>query len=306
MDEVNRKRTDSLFALLPSSLLAFTAIVYASGFLVVQLFHDSYGLRELSADLFKIRYIHVGILFCAVPVILGVAVCTFWFWVSQVHILSRYSRRHSALRKAFVDFPIGLWTALATRFNPLLIFGLALVAVNFYTVLIFYPPGKFSAAQPYLRDTTLVVVLAIVVSVFLRFLSRVVGRADSSSRMAHITRSFPGNLIRPLIQPDNWLVSLRLVWLIWLFKICRQIFSAIWVDVSQLFSLPSVSQSRGFGAGTWYVLFSLVLAFIAWRLTAPATQATFGTMKIPRRALGVVVLILLYFVTTNPVINCCT
>jgi len=59
----------SILQLSPAWFFAATAFIYATGFLVISLFHDSYGLRALDETFLKLKYAHVGILCLAIPVV---------------------------------------------------------------------------------------------------------------------------------------------------------------------------------------------------------------------------------------------
>jgi len=67
------KQTPDLLKLVPEWFLATTAFIYATGFLVVSFFHDSYGLHGLDETILKVKYAHVGILCLAIPVVIGTA-----------------------------------------------------------------------------------------------------------------------------------------------------------------------------------------------------------------------------------------
>src|SRR5664279_2307027 len=57
---------------IPYWFLALVGLIYASGFVVVSTFLETYGLREVGTDFWKARYIHIGFLcsvFPAVPVL---------------------------------------------------------------------------------------------------------------------------------------------------------------------------------------------------------------------------------------------
>jgi hypothetical protein len=55
---------------LPQWFIPIIGFIYATGFLLVITFFDQFGLRESSGDFFKIKYLHVGILFWLLPLIL--------------------------------------------------------------------------------------------------------------------------------------------------------------------------------------------------------------------------------------------
>jgi len=61
----------SIFELLPQYVALSAGIIYAAGFLVVLAFLDRFGLREAGADFWKLRYMHIGILCLALPLILN-------------------------------------------------------------------------------------------------------------------------------------------------------------------------------------------------------------------------------------------
>jgi hypothetical protein len=57
------------FAKIASSWFAvFVALVYGSGFLCVYTFLDRFGIRGTGGDFFRVRYVHVGILFLLFPI----------------------------------------------------------------------------------------------------------------------------------------------------------------------------------------------------------------------------------------------
>jgi hypothetical protein len=54
---------------IPYWFIATVGLVYASGFIVVTMFLETYGLRDLGTDLWKARYIHVGVLCSVFPIV---------------------------------------------------------------------------------------------------------------------------------------------------------------------------------------------------------------------------------------------
>jgi hypothetical protein len=61
----------SLIDIFPQYFLALTGIIYAAGFLVILSFLDRFGLLESGADFLRTRYIHIGILCVALPLIVN-------------------------------------------------------------------------------------------------------------------------------------------------------------------------------------------------------------------------------------------
>jgi hypothetical protein len=58
---------------IPYWFLAFVGLIYASGFLVVSSFLETFGIRDAGADLWKTRYIHIGV-FCLMATVIPNAV----------------------------------------------------------------------------------------------------------------------------------------------------------------------------------------------------------------------------------------
>jgi cytochrome bd-type quinol oxidase subunit 2 len=54
----------------PYWFLATVGFIYASGFVVVTTFLETYGLRDIGTDFWKARYIHVGVLCAVFPLVL--------------------------------------------------------------------------------------------------------------------------------------------------------------------------------------------------------------------------------------------
>jgi hypothetical protein len=66
MDAPTRPSTGpDLSRTIPYWFLALVGTIYASGFLVVSTFLETYGLREVGTELWKSRYIHIGV-FCLI------------------------------------------------------------------------------------------------------------------------------------------------------------------------------------------------------------------------------------------------
>jgi len=55
--------------MVPAWFLAFSALVYASGFLAVTTFLDRFGIRESGIGLWKAKYVYVGLFCVALPLV---------------------------------------------------------------------------------------------------------------------------------------------------------------------------------------------------------------------------------------------
>jgi hypothetical protein len=107
----------SLLAHFSTYSIIGSATAYATGFLIVFIFHDSYGLRGADNDIFKARFFHVGIMFLALllnTVLPFVALFSF--------------RRYRDANPKWLITPLGISI-------------FALMAVNFLVALFFAPSG---------------------------------------------------------------------------------------------------------------------------------------------------------------------
>lgn len=73
--------------LLALGFIPAVGIVYATGFLVVLTFLETYGIRESGMEFWKGRYIHIGIIVLALPVIFN---CTFYpLWIIRAERVAK-------------------------------------------------------------------------------------------------------------------------------------------------------------------------------------------------------------------------
>jgi hypothetical protein len=85
-DTVSGRGERGLWARIPAWFLTFSALVYASGFLAVTTFLDRFGIRESGIGVWKAKYVYVGLLCVAPPLLIGGTLC-------------------GALRQALLDTP---------------------------------------------------------------------------------------------------------------------------------------------------------------------------------------------------------
>ncbi len=108
---------------IPPFFLALAALIYATGFLIIFSFHDSYGLQGVDAAFFKIRYAHVGILFLMLPLI---ATCASYAWTHSSWRRGQGATNSPGHGRAFR--------------RHIVVIGL-LVGLTYYLFLMFAPPG---------------------------------------------------------------------------------------------------------------------------------------------------------------------
>ena len=73
------KKKTNLLLLIPEWALSFVGLVYSTGFLIVFTFLERFGLKEAGSEFFKVKYMHVGILFMMFPLITLVPTIAMYF-----------------------------------------------------------------------------------------------------------------------------------------------------------------------------------------------------------------------------------
>jgi hypothetical protein len=86
--------------MLPQYVVAGSGIIYAAGFLVVLAFLDRFGIRDAGAELWKAKYIHVGILCLAFPFIVNGTI------LSLIHLIFHGKFNRSIMWQRLL--PVGL------------------------------------------------------------------------------------------------------------------------------------------------------------------------------------------------------
>lgn len=117
--EAHKRILRALLKHSPTIGLVISAVIYATGFLIVFIFHDSYRLRAVDTDLFKVRFFHVGIMFAALLGNIAFPIVAF----------ATYIRYRDGPPK---------WVL-----GPLGIIAFTIMIFNFLFVLFFLPPGTF-------------------------------------------------------------------------------------------------------------------------------------------------------------------
>lgn len=162
-----------LIELLPQWILAGTGVIYAAGFLVVLAFLDRFGIREAGSDFWKARYIHIGILCLAFPLILNGTI------LSLVHLVFNGKFNKSTMWQRLM--PIGL-----------LVINLELVAFMMIMLTNRTPGGNSIAGltpiQWILASTLLGVPILLLLE---RIIEKVAGKVPAAdSELSPVTQSF--------------------------------------------------------------------------------------------------------------------
>lgn len=113
----------SLLTRVPEWFLALAGIVYATGFLIVFTYFESFGIHETGAEFFKVKYVHVGILCTMFVILLGVPCLAYRFMRLAENKNKRDNRR------------TGGFTHLSS-----MVFVLNMV-LTFYGLVMFSPHG---------------------------------------------------------------------------------------------------------------------------------------------------------------------
>jgi len=118
--------------------VAAVGLAYGTGFLVVLTFLNEYGIREAAGEFFKLRYIYVGALCLACPVVL---MCILQGLLSGRHTIPAGAPA-STLRHV-----VARLFAPAENMPIALILMVVNLAVVFYCMVAFAHPGLFAAKQ---------------------------------------------------------------------------------------------------------------------------------------------------------------
>lgn len=103
MDTTPHHESPSLYSQIeriPQFVLVATGVIYAAGFLTILAFLDRFGIREAGSELWKARYIHIGILCVSFPAIVNGTI------LSLTHLI--FHGRHDTARMWQRLLPIGL------------------------------------------------------------------------------------------------------------------------------------------------------------------------------------------------------
>jgi hypothetical protein len=139
---------------IPHWFIPTVGLIYATGFLIIITFFDRYGLRESSGDFFKVKYLHAGILYWLLPLIVLAPLYGFY-------LLKQFSKEKPAegedLFRAYIP-------------SALLITNLLFV---FYVFAVFSPPGSVAQRESVIPVMFLVTIGGIILTrVFTRILIR--------------------------------------------------------------------------------------------------------------------------------------
>ena len=298
----------------PAWFFAVTAFVYATGFLAISLFHDSYGLRALDDSLFKLRYAHIGILCLAIPAILAFstyAIRDYWEDYCKGRVIKPTEKENDDTLRS---------ERFGKRPHPVTVISITIVALVFYLILIFAPPNQFRKIE------TQAILLASVVLVYLwRDISINLAEKQKPKNLLLIFLFISVTLILylPAIvdnQVDHWkfeinsllillplLISLFLCAFKWeklskssslihtffalrLFIFCALFYIVVsdhnyWDDLFEMFS--SVNDILN---TQWYFSTSLIIGFLAWSIPKRAKRG-----QRLWQAFGALVIGLVYF-----------
>lgn len=64
---------------LPQWFIAFVGLAYATGFIAVYAFDNNFGLKGISLDFFKIKYLYVGMIFILFPIAIAIPFITLFY-----------------------------------------------------------------------------------------------------------------------------------------------------------------------------------------------------------------------------------
>ena len=174
----------------PAWVVAVTAFLYGTGFLVILTFHSSYNLHGIDDAIFKLRYTHVGLIFVTVPIAVGIAAYTLFNYLSYLW---------SSVKDVANGWWKRMWTCVGLFFvghlpppadeppHPFAISGILLVIANLYTFLTIAPPHSYPEAKAYLWGSLILFIAGRFVLQLIRRLLKDVYVAKSVGRSCLIT-----------------------------------------------------------------------------------------------------------------------
>lgn len=237
----------------PQWFFSIGALIYASGFLVVFTFFDTLGLRETGVEFFKIKYLHVGILFLLFPALSGITV----YGYTSIKRAERRRRKDGQMP----EIPFHLAT---------LIMIINLIAV-FVLFVLFAPRG-------YVLERELLIPLIFVTTIIGLLVLRII----ASNRM-HITLE-DGTGSSSTVTFEK--LARQLEW--WLcFGIVRGLdwysFRGMGHDLWEMFS----GYNRFTSGGYIFVLFLFLIFIMVWRANDRLAALTDPRLRMPTLVLTV-------------------
>jgi len=172
---------------LPEWLLAFTGFVYGTGFLIVYTFFNRFGLKETASDFFKIKYIHVGVLFLIFPMLLVIP-------IMAMLLRMRMQRRKMEPGERKVHLPVFFLVS-----NFLLVF---------YIIIMFAPPDflRTNVRAPFaLADDKFTAIILI-------FGLTILGLVSITQLAEKVIKE---NITEAFVVLTQWLLLLVVVYLDW-------------------------------------------------------------------------------------------
>jgi hypothetical protein len=257
-----------LIKLAPQIIAAAFALVYVSGFLCQITFLDRFGIHDITAELWRAKYIHTGILFLLFPVAI------------VIPLALKVSLKNTEVKQALSDSasPVGRPFAQsifhtiikAIRGNPSEQFKFPLVTMaSFFNIsivfyLLIFTPGDFFQKHEHMM--ALIVVLSFI------------GPKAIDIIFKHVLRSelFGGRYLA------RWFLVLAPI---------------IWMD-SAVFAGLRLYLLNILKRGFWYIIFVLMVPYAIARANHHARKLQNPRSKMEARFIGIFLGLMFYFLAT--------
>ncbi len=216
---------------IPAWFALIAGIIYAVGFLIQFTFLSSYGIKESVTEVFKAKYIYVGLLCLQFPISAGLM-----FFASV--------RKKLRVSSGLPDHSEG-----KTRVYFSSTFLMVLLLFTFYLMAVISEPGFFHVKQSIITWFFVFVILALAIIRPLEekielFRTRIPGLPNWFGKFGHKENWTWGRIFRCLLA---FLVAPAfMAWIFWS--------SEFWSRVGEMF----------FGGGYWYFVFASIAGLNIW------------------------------------------
>jgi hypothetical protein len=211
-DRPRRKKANGVFSVIPKWFLVILGVVYASGYFVVLTHLDTFGISASSAEFWRGKYIHIGILCVALPLIVNGTIYPFLFI---------YRSRFKRIKK---DNPAEYQRLVPRlrRILPVMILYLNFEGI-FYIFVMFTRPATREPHSPIGMGS----LLAVLIATLCMFI--ITGFEELHRRIVQWVEK---RLEVPWFWPESWdKVTVVLRWLLVLVVLCLDVRFLLQYDV---------------------------------------------------------------------------
>lgn len=258
-NEVEPPKQHDIIGKIPQWFVPAVGIIYATGFLIIITFLDRFSLRESSGDFFKVKYLHAGILFWMLPIIVIVPLYGFYF----LKVTDKEDATNN--REDVIEGEAGREEFKAYVSSAVLVTNLLFV---FYIIAVFAPPGFAAQRDLLVLGMYLVTVIGIVsIRAITNWLKREGLSHRTGERLAYAAR---------------WLLCIGIV---------------IGLDTYSLKGLGETLKAVAWPGGVYFFLFLLTTALIGERTRVRSRGITDWRRKTILKVIASCLMIATYYLS---------